>query len=125
MNGKSKHEDPRDSNKWDDLTAIANIKETRQDWLRKTLNVQTYRDLATLSVDEIEARLKADGKIASRSMIQGWIDKAKELATADQRSPQTPETTAVTPTAKAKPTTSLSEWNYRHLLRSTADQAGG
>lgn len=111
MNAKSNHEDPRDSNKWDDLTAIANIKQTRQDWFRQTLNVHTYRDLAALSVDEIDSRLKVDGKIASRTMIQGWIEKAKELATASQRSAQTSGTTALIPTAKAKPTASPAEWN--------------
>ncbi len=111
MNAKSILEYPRDSDEWDDLTAIKQIKKARQIWFRESLQVHTYRDLATLSVDEIEARLKADGKIASRTVIQGWINKAKELATADQRSPQTPGTTAVTPTAKAKPTTSPSEWN--------------
>ena len=59
METKSRLEYPRDSNKWDDLTAIMGIGQARQIWFRETLNVQTYRDLAALSIDEIDSRLKA------------------------------------------------------------------
>jgi len=70
---------------YDDLTVIRGIGPTRQRWLRESLNVRTYQDLATLSVDEIESRLKADGKIASRRRIEVWLVEAQELATGDEK----------------------------------------
>lgn len=65
----------------DELTAIKGIGASRQKWLQKTFNVQTYRDLADLSAEEIESRLKAEGKIVSRAEIETWIAQAKHLAT--------------------------------------------
>jgi hypothetical protein len=65
---------------YDDLTVIAGIKQARQRWLREVLGVHTYQDLATLSASQIQSRLKADGQIVSRSAIEGWLIKAKELA---------------------------------------------
>lgn len=66
--------------KSDDLTKINGIGPVRQEWLRESLDVYTFRDLAVLSVDEIESRLKTEGKIISRSEIEAWIDQAQELA---------------------------------------------
>jgi len=65
----------------DELTAIKGIGASRQKWLQKTFNVQTYRDLADLSAEEIESRLKASGKIVSRAEIETWIAQAEHLAT--------------------------------------------
>jgi hypothetical protein len=65
--------------KRDDLTEINGIGPVRQEWLRESLDVYTFRDLAVLSVDEIESRLKTEGKIISRSEIEAWIDQAQEL----------------------------------------------
>jgi len=75
---------PRD----DDLTAIKGIGSARQQWLRESLNIRTFQDLAARSVDEIESRLKAAGQIASRSKIAHWIVQAQRLATAEP-APQT------------------------------------
>ncbi len=66
----------------DDLTTIKGIALARQQWLRESFNVRFFRDLAALTVDEIESRLKEDGHIASRSEIERWIAEARELAKA-------------------------------------------
>jgi hypothetical protein len=66
----------------DDLTAIKGIGPARQEWLRESLNVRTYQDLSVLSADEIETRLKAEGKAVSRNEIDGWLAQAQGLATA-------------------------------------------
>lgn len=65
---------------YDDLTAVRGIGPARQQWLRESFNVRAYADLAALSVDQIAARLKADGQITSRSAIAAWLLKAQELA---------------------------------------------
>lgn len=67
---------------FDDLTAIKGIGPTRQQWLRGSLGVHTYQNLAALSVAEIETRLKAEGQVAARSVIEGWLVQARELAAA-------------------------------------------
>jgi hypothetical protein len=71
-----------------DLTAIKGIGPARQRWFRESLNICTFRDLAALSADEIESRLKAEGQIASRGEIDGWIAQAQELAAAVNLSSQ-------------------------------------
>jgi hypothetical protein len=75
---------PRD----DDLTTIKGIGSARQQWLRESFNIRTFQDLAALSVDEIDSRLKAEGQIASRSKIAQWIAQAQGLA-AIEPAPQT------------------------------------
>ena len=67
-------------NQLEDLTVIKGIKETRQAWLREHMQVVTYADLATLTADEIESALKADGRFAARKTIESWIKAAAELA---------------------------------------------
>jgi hypothetical protein len=64
----------------DDLTAIKGIKAARQQWFRETFNVHTFSDLAALSIDEIETRLKAEKQIPSRSKIEGWLAEAQYFA---------------------------------------------
>lgn len=68
----------------DDLTAIKGIGSARQQWLNKAFHVYTFEGLAALSVDEIEVRLKAEGRIASHSEIQAWIDQARQLSATRQ-----------------------------------------
>jgi hypothetical protein len=66
---------------YDDLRRIKFIKEATEQWLRDRLQVRTYRDLAKLSVDEIEQQRKADGKsVPSRSNIEAFIAEAAVLA---------------------------------------------
>lgn len=64
----------------DDLTEIRGIGSTRQQWLRESFDIHTYQDLAALSVDEIESRLRVDGQIPSRKAIETWVIQAQELA---------------------------------------------
>jgi hypothetical protein len=68
--------------KYDDLTEIKGIGLHRQQWLNKSLGVFTFSELAALSVDEIETRLKAEGGGVGRKTIEVWIDEAKALAEA-------------------------------------------
>lgn len=61
---------------FDDLKLIKGIGPARQRWFKRTLDVRTFKDLAALSVDEIESRLKVDNQIASRESIEAWIAQA-------------------------------------------------
>ncbi len=65
---------------YDDLTKISGIGPARQRWLRESFNTRTYQDLADLSIIQIESKLKADGQIASRDVIKGWLIQAQEFA---------------------------------------------
>jgi hypothetical protein len=67
----------------DDLTVIKGIGPVREKWLAETLAVSSFGELAALSVDEMEAELKAAGKIASRHEIETWIAQAREIAAAN------------------------------------------
>lgn len=64
----------------DDLTVIKGIGPTRQEWLRKSFDIRTYDDLAALSPDELETQLKAEGRIAARAELEGWLLQAQRLA---------------------------------------------
>lgn len=70
---------------YDDLTQINGIADARQRWLRESLDVHTYQDLASLSVDEIESQLKAEGQIASPAVIAKWLRQAQELSATSRR----------------------------------------
>jgi hypothetical protein len=72
----------------DDLTTIKGIGPARQQWLRESLGVRTFQDLTALSADEIESQLKAEGQVASRREIDGWLAQARELAATAQSSSQ-------------------------------------
>lgn len=63
----------------DDLTAIGGIGPTRASVLRDA-GIRTYQDLAALSVDKIDAILRAGEQFVSRDDIEGWISEAQELA---------------------------------------------
>jgi hypothetical protein len=71
--------------KTDDLTVIEGIGAARSEWLRRSLNVRTYRDLAGQSTDDIVGALRGAGQVASRSVVEKWIARAQELATAAER----------------------------------------
>lgn len=74
--------------KSDDLTRIKGIGLVKQKWLRELFNIHTFQDLAKLSVDEVESRLKSQGHTVSKNEIQGWIAQSQSLATADLSSQQ-------------------------------------
>jgi hypothetical protein len=62
----------------DDLTTIKGIGPARQKWLRQSLDVRTFQDLAALSGDEIESQLKAEGRTVLRDEIEEWIAQAQD-----------------------------------------------
>jgi len=64
----------------DDLTAITGIGVARQRWLRETMGVSTYADLAAIDPATVEAKLREEGKIIAPGDIQTWIDQARDLA---------------------------------------------
>jgi predicted RecB family nuclease len=79
---------------YDDLTVIRGIGSVRQRWLREALGVRTIPELAALSVDELETRLKAAGQVAPRHEIERWLTQARELAGAAE--PASPQVIAAT-----------------------------
>jgi hypothetical protein len=70
----------------DDLSAIKGIGEATQRSLNEALGVRTYEDLATCSINVIEAELKSSGRNTSRNQIEEWLAQARELAGAPIRS---------------------------------------
>ena len=59
----------------DDLTILQGIGPARQQWLRASFGVRTFADLAALSPAAIEQRLKEDGQIARRLLIEHKADR--------------------------------------------------
>jgi hypothetical protein len=96
---------PGNLSQWedDDLTAIRGIGVTREQWLRESLNVHTFRDLATLSADEIESKLKAEGRAVHRNEIEEWLAQAREWAGNDLPSPQFEESAVEADTTANSP----------------------
>jgi hypothetical protein len=74
----------------DDLTAIEGIGATRSQWLRTSLGVQSYADLAALSADDVVTALRAAGQVASPSVVANWIVRARELAEAAEHADWVP-----------------------------------
>lgn len=72
----------------EDLTRIKGIGPVKQQWLRELLHIDTFRDLSSFSVDEIESRLRTQGHITSKSEIEQWIVQAEKLAMTEQSSQQ-------------------------------------
>lgn len=96
---------------YDNLKKIDYIGDAREKWFRKSFGIRTYEDLATLSADEIESRLKADGQIVSRGRIEQWIADAQERATAAKlASSQMVETVEAENPKKANAPVELGEW---------------
>lgn len=85
---KSNNQTHINGKKSDDLTRIKGIGLVKQKWLRELFNIHTFQDLAKLSVDEVETRLKTQGHAVSKSEIEGWIAQSQALATADLSSQQ-------------------------------------
>jgi hypothetical protein len=70
-----------------DLTVIKGIGPARQQWLRSAFNVHAFQDLAALTLDEIQAKLRESGQIASRHTISQWLVQAKQLMMAGDEPP--------------------------------------
>jgi hypothetical protein len=75
----------------DELSDIAGIGPARAQWLTATLGVRGFRDLAALSPDEIERKLKAEGRAAvSRKTIESWVAEARARAAEEKGEPAPP-----------------------------------
>ena len=61
-----------------DLSGISGIGQARARWLEDAMGVRTLRDLAALSPEDVERRLKrARGNKPPRSTIDAWVAEAK------------------------------------------------
>lgn len=65
------------------LTRIKGIGPAKQRWLRQALKIDTIRDLACFSVEQIESRLQAQGQTFSHSEIKKWIEQAQQLVASE------------------------------------------
>jgi hypothetical protein len=72
----------------DDLALIKGIGPVRQRCLRRSLKVRTVGELAALSAQRIEGRLKADGQNISYSEIESWLAQARKILATTARSSQ-------------------------------------
>jgi hypothetical protein len=64
-----------------DLSEISGIGPARARWFEETFGVRNARDMAALSVDDIESRLKAEGRSkVSRRTIESWLAEARRRA---------------------------------------------
>jgi hypothetical protein len=98
---------------YDDLTLIPGVGKKRQQLLRQSLNVRTFRDFANLPAAKIEAAFKAEGQIISRDMIDQWIAQAKELAAdAQPVSPQVVKLADVGTGREANSPADEAEWEW-------------
>ncbi|MGI9486136.1 MAG: hypothetical protein ACR2RF_09730 [Geminicoccaceae bacterium] len=78
-------EDSTDNANDDNLTRIKGIGQARQAWFAKVFDINSFSGLAALSVDQIEAALKAEKRsMITRSDIQDWLVQARELAAAKE-----------------------------------------
>ena len=76
-------EDSAENSNKDDLTRIKGIGQARQAWLANLFDISSFSDLAALTVDQIEAALKAEKRsMITRSDIHDWLVQARELAAA-------------------------------------------
>ena len=84
-----------------DLSEISGIGPTRARWFEATFGVRNARDLAALSPDDIESRLKAEGRSnVSRATIESWLAEARRRAAQAKRE-STTRTSAARPGKKS------------------------
>jgi hypothetical protein len=90
-----------------ELPEISGIGHARARWLEEALDVRTLQDLAALSPEEIEHRLKdAGGRKPPRSTIEAWVAEAKAHLKA-QGDPSVPGRTKSRRTETWKPVASF------------------
>lgn len=66
--------------KLDNLTIIPGVNEALEQWLRESLKVYTFADLAKLSAQKIRARGKQTGEVLSIEELEPILAQARELA---------------------------------------------
>jgi hypothetical protein len=63
-----------------ELSEITGIGRARARWLEATFGIRSVSDLAAVSPEEVERKLKAEGKgSVSLRTIQGWVEQAEAL----------------------------------------------
>lgn len=68
-----------------ELSEISGIGDARARWLEATFGIRTVSDLAAVSPEELEHKLKAEGKgPVSLKTIEGWVEQAKALVAKEQ-----------------------------------------
>jgi hypothetical protein len=78
---------PKSHGRYDDLTVIKGIGQSRQQWLRERLGIKTYGDMAALLAEDVYASLKEDGQIIALTDIESWIEQAGRLVSDTPTSP--------------------------------------
>lgn len=98
--------------KMDDLTTIVGINETLEQWFRESLKIQTYADLAALSVQKIRSRAKQAGFVLANEELELMLAQAKKRA--EESSSSSPKSSHPTKT-KSEAALALpektKEWN--------------
>lgn len=87
----------------EDLTVIKGIGKATEAWLRATFDVRTVEDLARLSPERIEAKLKESGKPVVRSKIDEWLAQARGLLGSADTPVQPPAPSSALPSGRAAP----------------------
>jgi len=64
----------------DDLTQLKGIGEKRQTWLRETMHIYNFEDLAATLADALQKQLLEAGQPVSMNTIHLWIEQARRLA---------------------------------------------
>jgi len=85
MSKKPESDNPLEA---DDFTLIKGIGSKTHDWLTLKLNIQTFKELAALSSDDLEAQLRNSGRAVSLLYIEEWRAQAEELAALKDSSSQ-------------------------------------
>lgn len=80
--------EPKKNTPVDDITRIQGIGATRKQWFYDNLNVRTIRDMAALSAEEVEAKIKEDGLGITTTTINEWLSQAAEFAAASAEGEQ-------------------------------------
>jgi hypothetical protein len=69
----------------DELSEIPGIGPARAQWLEATFGVRSFRDLSALSADDLEEKLKAEGRpMVARKSIESWIAEARARASEEK-----------------------------------------
>lgn len=92
----------------EELSEIVGIGPARARWLREKFGVRGFGDLANLSAEDIQRRLKAEGRErVSRKTIESWVAQARVRASVEEGRPP------ITPAAKSargRPRGEPTEW---------------
>jgi len=68
----------------DDLTQLKGIGEKRQTWLRETMHIYNFEDLAATSADALQKQLLEASQPVSIDTIRAWTEQARKLASQRQ-----------------------------------------